>query len=83
MIYQFNNIFGPELKSIVVDPQRIDQVTRHVENLVYPIENADYNIFKESVKENWEALMSNFWKEVHNLERDAVAFIDQSFKTLR
>lgn len=83
IIYHFGNIFGPELKAIVTDPQKIDQVTRRVDNLVTPIENVDFDIFQESVKENWEAIMSSFYKEVRALEREAVAFINQSFKALR
>ncbi|KAF2892470.1 hypothetical protein ILUMI_13689 [Ignelater luminosus] len=83
VIYHFNNIFGPELKAIVNDPQKVDQVTRRVENLVTLIENVDFDIFKESHKENWDAVMGSFNKEVRVLEREAVAFIDQSFKALR
>lgn len=56
---------------------------RRVENLIIPIENADFDMFKETYKENWEAMMEFFYKEVKKLEREAVQFIDQSFKTLR
>lgn len=65
------------------DPQKVDQVTRRVDNLVVPIENVEFDIFSENVKENWEAIMGSFYKEVKLLEREAVAFIDQSFKQLR
>ncbi|KAI4469012.1 dynein heavy chain [Holotrichia oblita] len=83
IIDQFSNIFGPELKSILNDPQRIDSVVRRVTHLVNPIENADFDVFRESHKENWEAIMGYFYKEVRILEKEAVVFIDQSFKTLR
>lgn len=79
----FRNIFGPELRSIVSDPQKIDHVIRRVENLVFHIENTDFDIFRISFKENWEAVMNIFYKEVRVLENEAVSFIDQSFKTLR
>lgn len=65
------------------DPQKIDNVTRRVENLVYQIENADFDIFSSNFKENWDAIMNYFYKEVNGLEKEAVSFIDQSFKTLR
>lgn len=71
------------MKSILNDPQRIDSVVRRVTHLVNPIENADFDVFKESHKENWEAIMGYFYKEVRILEKEAVVFIDQSFKTLR
>lgn len=65
------------------DPQKIDNVTRRVGNLVYQIENADFDIFSANFKENWDAIMNYFYKEVNGLEKEAVSFIDQSFKTLR
>lgn len=83
MLNHFRNIFGPELRSIVSDPQKIDHVTRRVENLVFPIENTDFDMFRVNYKENWEAVMHVFYKEVRVLENEAVSFIDQSFKTLR
>ncbi|XP_022902554.2 dynein axonemal heavy chain 10 [Onthophagus taurus] len=83
IIDQFSNIFGAELKSILNDPQRIDSVVRRVTHLVNAIETADFDVFRESSKENWDAVMGYFYKEVRILEREAVTFIDQCFKTLR
>lgn len=71
------------MRSIVDDPQKIDDVARKVEHLVYYIENADFDIFHSRFKENWEAIMDNFYKDSSTLENEAVSFIDQSFKTLR
>lgn len=82
-MFHFYNIFGPELRSIVVDPQRIDSVSKRVEKLVIQIENTDFDIFKESSKENWDQVMDNFYSEVKKLDMEAVNFIDQSFKILR
>lgn len=65
------------------DPQKIDEVSRRVEHLVYYIETADFDIFSSAYKENWEAIMTRFYKEVEALEKEAMSFIDQSFKTLR
>lgn len=83
VLSHFRNIFGAELRSIVNDPQKIDQVSRRVERLVFQIENADFDMFRANYKENWEAIMNAFYKEVRSLEYEAVSFIDQSFKTLR
>jgi dynein heavy chain len=83
IIEEFNNIFGPELRAMVVDPQKIDNVAKRVERLVIQIESADFDIFSENHKENWEAIMAFFYKEVRKLEQEGVRFIDQSFKTLR
>lgn len=50
---------------------------------MFPIENTDFEIFRVNYKENWEAVMNVFYKEVRVLENEAVSIIDQSFKTLR
>lgn len=71
------------MRSIVDDPQKIDDVARKVENLVFHIENADFDVFNPRFKENWEAIMDSFFKDATKLENEAVFFIDQSFKTLR
>lgn len=47
------------------------------------IENTDFDIFDANSKENWEAIMELFRKEVHKLELEGVNFIDQSFKMIR
>ncbi|KAK5648316.1 hypothetical protein RI129_003208 [Pyrocoelia pectoralis] len=83
VLLHFDNIFGPELRAIVVDPQKVDQITRRVDNLVIPIENLDFDLFLPKNKENWEAIMNDFYKEVRILEREAVTFINQRFKSLR
>lgn len=82
-IEEFNNIFGPELRAMVIDPQKIDNVAKRVEKLVSQIEASDFDIFSENHKENWEAVMAFFYKEVRKLEQEGVKFIDQSFKNLR
>ncbi|XP_056647538.1 dynein axonemal heavy chain 10 [Diorhabda sublineata] len=83
IIYQFKNIFGPELRSIVSDPQSIDNVAKRVDKLVVQIENTDFDIFDLNSSENWEAIMGLFYKEVRQLELEGVSFIDQSFKMIR
>lgn len=71
------------MKSIVSDPQSIDNVGKRVERLVIQIENTDFNIFSANHKENWEAIITSFYKEVRKLDTEGVRFIDQSFKRIR
>lgn len=71
------------MKSIVSDPQSIDNVGKRVERLVVQIENTDFDIFSANHKENWEAIMSSFYKEMRKLDTEGVRFIDQSFKRIR
>lgn len=83
VIFHFKNIFGPQLRSIVSDPQSIDNVAKRVDRLVVQIENTDFDIFDMYSKENWDAIMVHFYKEVKILEEEALGFIDQSFKMIR
>ncbi|KAJ8963302.1 hypothetical protein NQ318_018771 [Aromia moschata] len=83
IMYHFKNIFGVELRSIVSDPQSIDNVSKRVDRLVLPIENTDFDIFDKGCKENWDAIMDSFHKEVRKLDLEGVGFIDQSFKMIR
>lgn len=82
VLQDFHNIFGPHLKSIISDPAQIDTVIKRVDRLVLPILNADYNIFDEFNKENWEATLSLFFEEVHFLENEAKFFLDECFHVL-
>lgn len=80
---QFENIFGPELKSIVLDPSQVDNVLLRVNAMVDPIRETEMNIYDVNNNENWVAIMEWFNKEVIGLEQVARYFIDESFKTLR
>ncbi|CAG2063989.1 unnamed protein product [Timema podura] len=48
-----------------------------------PITHAEFNLFSEQNEESWQALITNFYKQVELLENDAKYFIDDSFKVLR
>ncbi|KAK6624941.1 hypothetical protein RUM44_011805 [Polyplax serrata] len=83
VIQQFKKIFGPKLKSIISDPGQIDAVIKRVENLLLSIETTDFDIYKPACKDNWDAIVESFYKEVKQLEKEAKIFIDESFKILR
>ncbi|KAH1015210.1 dynein axonemal heavy chain 10 [Dendroctonus ponderosae] len=82
-VSHFKNIFGPELRAIVSDPQTIDNVAKRVDKLAVHIESIDFDIFDQNSKENWDAVLINYEREVRKLEVEAVSFIDQSFKMIR
>lgn len=71
-----------DLKRIISDPQQIDNIGKRVERLVYAIENVDFDIFNPNLKENFEAMMEIFHKEVKKLDNEGVGFISQSFKMI-
>lgn len=75
VLIDFANIFGPELKAIVNDPAQIDSVVRRVENLVEPIEQADFCIFSSSSKENWVATLQEFYNKVKLIHNNFMQFL--------
>ncbi|XP_012272400.1 dynein heavy chain 10, axonemal [Orussus abietinus] len=82
VLEDFYNIFGAELKSIIDDPAQIDAIVKRVDTLVLPIQDADFDVFTEFNKENWDATMSSFYTEVTYLENQAQFFIDECFRVL-
>ncbi|KAG8456021.1 hypothetical protein GDO86_001999 [Hymenochirus boettgeri] len=83
VVEEFYNIFGPELKKVTGDPKRIDDVLLRVDGLVKPVENLNFDPFNIKNSQQWKIIMEDFKSEVHAIEREAINFIDESFKTLR
>ncbi|KAG7199559.1 hypothetical protein KM043_014170 [Ampulex compressa] len=82
VLQDFYNIFGADLKSIINDPAQIDAIVKRVDRLIVPIQEADFDIFDQFNKENWEATMSSFYEQVTYLENEAKFFIDECFMVL-
>ncbi|KAM9822995.1 dynein axonemal heavy chain 10-like [Syngnathus typhle] len=80
---EFYNIFCPELKSVTWDPKRFDELQGQVDNLIIPFEEATFDPFNSCKISSWKIIMQNFSSSVYTIEREVIAFIDQSFKTLR
>ncbi|XP_072163343.1 dynein axonemal heavy chain 10-like [Diadema setosum] len=83
VLEEFYNIFGPELKSVTGDPQRIEDVLKRVDGLVEPIQEVNFDPFSLKHQLQWRKVMEWFNKEVAAIEDEAKHFIDESFKTLR
>ncbi|XP_027024931.2 dynein axonemal heavy chain 10 isoform X2 [Tachysurus fulvidraco] len=79
----FYKIFGPEMKEVTGEPKRIDEVLQSVDSLVVPIEELDFDPFNICKMDNWKNVIQDFQKKVQEIEREAIYFIDQSFKSLR
>ncbi|TRY94050.1 hypothetical protein DNTS_011956 [Danionella cerebrum] len=80
---EFYIIFGPELKAVTGESKRIDDVLRCVNALVEPIEELSFDIFDIRKMSSWKLVIQDFTNEVQAIEREAITFIDHSFKTLR
>ncbi|CAB0039667.1 unnamed protein product [Trichogramma brassicae] len=78
----FHNIFGEELKSIVDDPARVDNIAERVDNLLGPIKNAENEAYNEYNHDSWDATMSWFRGEAERLENEAKMFVDEIFGAL-
>ena len=82
-IEEFHNIFGPELKAVTGDPDRIERVLQKVDNLVLDIETVRFDPYSPSSRQEWSSKMSRFQQEVKLIEDEANSFIDESFQSLR
>jgi dynein heavy chain len=47
VVDQFKSIFGPELKSVTGDAEKIDDVLKKVEALVFPFESIAFDVFSK------------------------------------
>ena len=83
VLEEFYNIFGPELKSVIGDPKKIEDVVKRVDQLVKPIEEISFDAFSIKHMASWNNLMERFRREVVSIENEAKHFIDESFKNLR
>ena len=82
-IEEFHNIFGPELKAVTGDPERIEEVLQRVNSLVLDIEIVRFDPYNPSYRHDWKSVMSRFQREVKLIEEEANTFIDESFQKLR
>ncbi|NXT33611.1 DYH10 protein, partial [Pelecanoides urinatrix] len=64
IIEEFYNIFGPELKAVTGDPERIDDLLRRVNGLTSPMEELTFDPFSIKSAHDWELIMEEFKEEV-------------------
>ncbi|VDP74395.1 unnamed protein product [Echinostoma caproni] len=83
VLQAFNNIFGPELKSVTREPKRIDDVMQRVQELLHPFKQLDFEPHLVENKRSWTELMEQFREHVAGIEAEARNFINEAFQTLR
>lgn len=76
-------MFGNHLKSIVKEPEEVDNMLKKAFKLVNLILQIDYDVFRPSNLENWEATLDYFKKHVEILEIEAKLVLDRSIQSLR
>lgn len=80
---EYENLFGCRMKTIVYDPSIVDEIMKKVYRLLEDILKVDYDIFKPSNWENWEATLDYFNKKMGVVEGEAKTCIDHCISTLR
>lgn len=76
-------MFGNHLKSIVKEPEEVDNMLKKAFQLVNLILQIDYDVFRPGNLENWEATLDYFKKNVELLEIEAKFVLDRSIQSLR
>ncbi|NWS51375.1 DYH10 protein, partial [Chunga burmeisteri] len=61
---EFYSIFGPELKALTGDPERIDDLLRRVNGLTSPMEELTFDPFSIKSAHDWKLIMEEFREEV-------------------
>ncbi|NXF47620.1 DYH10 protein, partial [Oceanites oceanicus] len=64
VIEEFYNIFGPELKTVTGDPNRVDDLLRRVNGLTSPMEELTFDPFSIKSAHDWKLIMEEFKEEV-------------------
>nr|WAW84832.1 axonemal dynein heavy chain 10 [Halisarca dujardinii] len=82
-VEEFHNIFGPELKAVTGDPDRIDRVLDRVNHLILPIAELKFDPYQPATRGEWKSVMDRFRRDVGVIEEEANAFINDSFESLR
>uniref|UniRef100_T1JML4 Dynein-1, subspecies f n=1 Tax=Strigamia maritima TaxID=126957 RepID=T1JML4_STRMM len=80
---EFMAIFGPQLRSVLGDPRRIDMVISRIILMVEKIQKVDFELFDPKNAPKWKQCMDWFKGEVDSIEMEAINIIDESFKNLR
>jgi hypothetical protein len=58
-------------------------VVGRVGNLIAFLPELEFDPFDDNMAAEWRASMARFWEKVEAIEKEAVHFIDASFKRLR
>ena len=79
---QFQKFLGPELKAVTGDNHGIDKMMREVNKIVEPFVSVK-DVFDQSYKSSWDAVMKDFRERVIAIEAMTKVFINSAFENLR
>lgn len=83
IIIQFENMFSSHLKSIITDPEEVDNIMKRVYSLVQLITCIDYDLFRSGNLENWMATIDLFRRKIDQAEHHGLVVLDHCIAALR
>lgn len=83
IIIQFENMFSSHLKSIITDPEEVDNIMKRVYSLVQLITCIDYDLFRSGNLENWMATIDLFKRKIDLAEKHGLIVLDHCIDALR
>lgn len=83
IIMQFENMFSAHLKSIITDPEEVENIMKMVYSLVQLITCIDYDLFRSGNLENWMATIDLFKRKIAQVECHGLIVLDHCIEALR
>lgn len=83
IIIQFENMFSANLKSIITDPEEVENIMKMVYSLVQLITCIDYDLFRSGNLENWMATIDLFKRKIAQVEKHGLTVLDHCIEALR
>lgn len=83
IIIQFESMFSASLKSIITDPEEVENIMKMVYSLVQLITCIDYDLFSPSNLENWMATIDLFRRKIGQVEQHGLVVLDHCIGSLR
>ncbi|XP_067133160.1 dynein axonemal heavy chain 10-like, partial [Centruroides vittatus] len=79
---ELNSVIGPEMKSLVQDPIRIEIILHKIHNLTVPIETVNFDIFDNSKKDAWMIIVNQILDESDNIQEEIRYFLEEIFDSM-
>ncbi|VDN16094.1 unnamed protein product [Dibothriocephalus latus] len=83
VISEFQKIFGPEAKSVMLEHKQIDGILLNVATLLRSFSKIEFNPFDPGCQSSWDACLEKFRQDVEKIKTDVKSCINDSFKSLR
>lgn len=83
VLLEFENFFGPEIKTVIGDPKKIEEALKKSYLLVKPFMEVTFDPFLPENNKLWSELLEQLRKDVQLLETEAKSFIDEAFVNIK